>query len=173
MDQKSVLKRLAALGQSILEPGVKLTSIGIAAPGPLNTEGGRHHQGGNAARLVSCAHRPIPKPSIRRRSLTVVENDGNLGALAEYHLGAGRGADPVIYLTISTRGIGGVRDYQWRAFHRAQMIWRLSRATCGLRYEMAASAAWKNWRLAQRLAIGRFTLCAHAKHPRPCVIYRP
>jgi glucokinase len=37
---------------------------------------------------------------------TVVENDGNLAALAEWRLGAGRGTDDLIVLTLGT-GVGG------------------------------------------------------------------
>ena len=36
----------------------------------------------------------------------VVDNDANVGVLGEYHFGAGRGADPLFYMTLST-GIGG------------------------------------------------------------------
>jgi glucokinase len=36
----------------------------------------------------------------------VVDNDANVGALGEYHFGAGKGADPLFYMTLST-GIGG------------------------------------------------------------------
>jgi glucokinase len=36
----------------------------------------------------------------------VVDNDANVGALGEYHFGAGEGADPLFYMTLST-GIGG------------------------------------------------------------------
>ncbi len=37
---------------------------------------------------------------------TVVDNDANVGALGEYGYGAGRGRDPLFYMTLST-GIGG------------------------------------------------------------------
>lgn len=36
----------------------------------------------------------------------VMDNDANVGVLGEYHFGAGRGADPLFYMTLST-GIGG------------------------------------------------------------------
>jgi glucokinase len=36
----------------------------------------------------------------------VMDNDANVGALGEYHFGAGQGADPLFYMTLST-GIGG------------------------------------------------------------------
>lgn len=36
----------------------------------------------------------------------VVDNDANVGGLGEYYFGAGKGADPLLYMTLST-GIGG------------------------------------------------------------------
>ncbi|HEX6546257.1 MAG TPA: ROK family protein [Bryobacteraceae bacterium] len=36
----------------------------------------------------------------------IVDNDANVGALGEYRFGAGRGLDPLFYMTLST-GIGG------------------------------------------------------------------
>jgi glucokinase len=36
----------------------------------------------------------------------VMDNDANVGAMGEYHFGAGEGADPMFYMTLST-GIGG------------------------------------------------------------------
>jgi glucokinase len=36
----------------------------------------------------------------------IMDNDANVGALGEYHYGAGMGADPLFYMTLST-GIGG------------------------------------------------------------------
>lgn len=99
------LDRLIELGKSTLGPETNLAAIGIAAPGPLDTEKG----------VIISAHTlpgwsDVPLAETVSRAFdgvaTVVQNDGNLGALAEYHLGAGQGADPMIYLTIST-GLGG------------------------------------------------------------------
>ena len=100
-----VLNRLIALGESLLDERMQPTAIGIAAPGPLDTDKGiiiksRVLPGWSMVEIgprVSGAFDGAP---------TVVQNDANLGALAEYQLGAGKGCDPMIYLTIST-GIGG------------------------------------------------------------------
>lgn len=100
-----VLHRLAALGKSIADPESELASIGIAAPGPLDTAAGVIIKAETLpgwsdvpiAATISAAFKGIP---------VFVENDANLGALAEYHLGAGRGSETMLYLTIST-GIGG------------------------------------------------------------------
>ena len=99
------LRRLVELGRSVTDPGTTLSSIGIAAPSPLDAARGviiRAYilpgwSNVPLAQTISGAFGHVP---------TVVQNDGNLGALAEYHLGAGQGADPMIYLTIST-GLGG------------------------------------------------------------------
>ena len=100
-----VLGRLIELGRSIVTEDVEIVAIGIAAPGPLDTEAGVIIK---AETLPGWSKVPIAEAISRgfRGVPTFVENDANLGALAEYRLGAGRGADPLIYLTIST-GIGG------------------------------------------------------------------
>ena len=36
-----------------------------------------------------------------------MDNDANVGALGEYHSGAGMGADPLLYMTPLSTGIGG------------------------------------------------------------------
>lgn len=100
-----VLERLISLGRSLVHAEDELESIGIAAPGPLDTAAGVIIK---AETLPGWYMVPIAETLSRAfAGLPVfVENDANLGALAEYHLGAGQGADPLIYLTIST-GIGG------------------------------------------------------------------
>ena len=100
-----VLGRLIELGRSIVTDDAEIVSIGIAAPGPLDTEAGVIIK---AETLPGWSKVPIAEAVSRgfHGVPTFVENDATLGALAEYRLGAGRGADPLIYLTIST-GIGG------------------------------------------------------------------
>lgn len=44
--------------------------------------------------------------SERTNAPVVMDNDANVGALGELHFGAGKGADPLFYMTLST-GIGG------------------------------------------------------------------
>lgn len=48
----------------------------------------------------------------------VMDNDANVGALGEYHFGAGRGADPMFYMTLST-GIGGGIVWRGRVYRGA------------------------------------------------------
>ena len=111
-----VLDRLIALGKSLTDSVGDPAAIGIAAPGPLDTAAGLIIKAETlpgwsqvpVARTLSQAFADVP---------AFVENDANLGAIAEYHLGAGQGADPMIYLTIST-GIGGGAIINGRAFHR-------------------------------------------------------
>lgn len=79
-------------------------AIGISIGGPLD------HRSGI---VINFPHLPEWK-SIPLRDMVAthlnapaaLDNDANLGALAEYRWGAGKGCDPFIYLTIST-GIGG------------------------------------------------------------------
>jgi glucokinase len=80
-------------------------AIGISAPGPLDACAGVIH---HAESLLGWREIPLAKivGEAFSNTPTYLENDANLAALAEYHLGAARGADPAIYLTIST-GIGG------------------------------------------------------------------
>lgn len=100
-----VLARLIALGRSLLDSDTTVASIGVAAPGPLDTTAGVIIK---AETLPGWKNVPLAATLSRGfgGAATFVENDANLGALAEFQLGAGRGADPMLYLTIST-GIGG------------------------------------------------------------------
>jgi len=100
-----VLERLSALGKSLTDAKGEPAAIGIAAPGPLDTSAGliikaETLPGWSNVPLAASVSRSFAGASV------FIENDANLGAIAEYQLGAGQGADPMIYLTIST-GIGG------------------------------------------------------------------
>ena len=110
-----VLERLVNLGKSLIHAEDEVLSIGIAAPGPLDTAAGVIIK---AETLPGWSMAPIAERLSRAFAgrPAFIENDANLGALAEYHLGAGQGADPMIYLTIST-GIGGGAIINGELFH--------------------------------------------------------
>ena len=99
---QAFLPRMIALGRKIIAGEVH--AVGVSAPGPLDTRAGVIH---HAWTLPGWQNVPIGPWLSQAFGVPVrVENDANCGALAEYHAGAGRGCDPLIYLTIST-GIGG------------------------------------------------------------------
>ncbi len=81
-----------------------LTGVGVAAPGPLNPATGIVYATPN---LTGWDDFPLAERLSAALDLPVwVNNDANLAALGEAHCGAGRGFDPLIYLTVST-GVGG------------------------------------------------------------------
>lgn len=95
------------------QAGDKLTAIGIAAPGPLDRHKGRILNPPNLPwhnlSLTERLHRHFKVP-------VALENDANAAALAEATLGAGRGHDPVLYVTIST-GVGTGLISEGRIYH--------------------------------------------------------
>jgi glucokinase len=99
---QAVMMRMVALGRKVVAGDVR--AVGVSAPGPLDTRAGVIH---HAWTLPGWQNIPIGAwLSEAFGAPASVENDANCGALAEYHVGAGRSCDPMIYLTIST-GIGG------------------------------------------------------------------
>lgn len=100
-----VIRRILDTARLVIPKGELPEAIGIAAPGPLDPANG----------VIYHAHtlpgwKDVPLVNFLKlafdRAPAFMQNDGNLAALAEYHLGAGQGTDPMVYLTIST-GIGG------------------------------------------------------------------
>lgn len=82
----------------------KVDGIGIACPGPLDARTGVILSPPN---LPGWDRIPLKDRLEERFGVPVrVENDANAAAWGEYLLGAGRGADPLVYMTVST-GIGG------------------------------------------------------------------
>lgn len=100
-----VIQRIIRTAQAVIPAGKEPTAIGISAPGPLDAEKGIIH---HAKTLQGWDSVPLVKhiQSAFNGVQTVMNNDANLAALAEYQFGAGRDCSPMIYLTIST-GIGG------------------------------------------------------------------
>jgi len=102
---QQVIDRIIELARSVIPEGCSISAIGICASGPQAYTGLILH----ANSLPPHWHNtPFAAPISRALGgvTAYMENDANLAALAEYHFGAARGADPAIYLTIST-GIGG------------------------------------------------------------------
>lgn len=100
--QETVIGRIIETGRSVVAGHID--AIGISAPGPLDAEAGIIYHAWTLP-----GWKDVPLKTLLADAFDApafMQNDANLGALAEYHFGAGRGCDPMIYLTIST-GIGG------------------------------------------------------------------
>ncbi len=99
--------RLAVLG--------RLATVGVGTPGPLDAAAGIVIHAPNQR------WRDVPLARMLADALGVpvaIDDDANLGALGEAILGAGRGADPVAYVTVST-GIGAGIVVDGRIVHGA------------------------------------------------------
>ena len=110
---EGVLPVIIEKGRTLLG-GEPPNAVGISIGGPLD-----HEQG----RVLNFPHLPgwknLPLASLLSEAFGVpalLDNDANLGALAEYRWGRGEGADPFVYLTIST-GIGGGIILGGKLFH--------------------------------------------------------
>jgi glucokinase len=85
------------------EPG-DVDAIGVSLPGPLDPERGVLLDPPN---LPGWHDLPVRDLLADAFSVPVfIENDANAAALAEWHFGAARGYEHVVYLTMST-GVGG------------------------------------------------------------------
>ena len=90
-----------------------IVKIGLGTPGPLDLKNGRIIENSN----LSWSDVPIVKILEKITGIPVVlENDANAAGLGEKYFGAGRGADNVVYITIST-GIGGGVIIDNKIFH--------------------------------------------------------
>jgi glucokinase len=102
--QARLIERLIALGRRVIPDGRTPDAVGIAAPGPAdNARGVIYHS------YALPGWENVPLGDMLRDAFgapVYMENDGSMGALAEGLAGAGRDANPMIYMTIST-GIGG------------------------------------------------------------------
>lgn len=101
------LARMAADARALAaEAGIdwsRVASAGVSLPGPLDRAKDRVMHPPN---LPGWGVVPVRETLEANLGCPVrVENDANAAALAEWHFGAGRGCDDLVYLTMST-GIG-------------------------------------------------------------------
>ncbi len=99
-----VEQALDELGRMVEEAGARVAAVGVGCGGPLSRRRGL---------VLSPANLPgwdeFPIVDLVRERLDVpvlLDNDANAAELAEHEYGAGRGAENMVYMTIST-GIGG------------------------------------------------------------------
>jgi glucokinase len=99
--QEELLAALDAAVESLLDDSV--AALGFGLPSTIDQRTGR---------AVSSVHIPLTDLDFRDRMAerfglpVALDNDGNVAAIAEWRLGAGRGASHVVLLTLGT-GIGG------------------------------------------------------------------
>ena len=99
--QDELLAELDAVVEELL--GDDVAALGFGVPSTVDQRSGR---------VVSSVHVPLAELAFRERmserfALPVgIDNDGNAAAIAEWKVGAGRGARHLVMLTLGT-GIGG------------------------------------------------------------------
>lgn len=115
--EDAVFQNTVELACRILEDsgitGDGIAGIGVAAPGPLD------YKTGLIIDVPMMGWKNFPLGQRLREKFGVpvyVENDGNLGALAEANVGVAKGESVVLYQTIST-GCGGGIAIDGKIFH--------------------------------------------------------
>ncbi len=97
---RAVLEEAASM--DISRPSI--SGVGVGCPGPLNTREGIVYFAPN---LSGWTNVPLVRILRDRIQLPIfLENDANAAALGEWWMGAGRGVDDLVLLTLGT-GIGG------------------------------------------------------------------
>jgi predicted NBD/HSP70 family sugar kinase len=117
--QASVALDLAAelVEQTLAEAGVdrsRVVATGMGLPGPIDTDTGTV---GQSVVLPSWAGREAGRELEQRIGIEVrLDNDANLGALAEVFFGAGRDLENVVYVKVSS-GIGAGLVLDGKIYH--------------------------------------------------------
>ncbi|PSJ56807.1 ROK family protein [Kumtagia ephedrae] len=97
-----------------MRPDAEVAGIGLGAPGPLDPKAGIVI---GPPTLAGWHEVPLMDILISRFGLPVrLENDANAAALGELRFGAGRGAESLVFVTVST-GIGGGVIAEGRLYH--------------------------------------------------------
>lgn len=101
---EDLVRRIAEQSRVLMkECGVDAVEFaGVACPGPLDVKNGRIEN------ISTMGFVDVPIKQMLEDALGVavyLENDANCAALAEYANGVAKGADPLVYVTVST-GVG-------------------------------------------------------------------
>ena len=114
---EAVLDAIAAQVSALQEAHADAKLIGVGVPGPLNADRTRVKFAPN---IYGFTDVPLVDGLRERLSQRIVlENDAKAAALAEAHLGAARGTESSVYVTVST-GIGAglvMNGKIWRGRH--------------------------------------------------------
>ncbi|MBZ9750528.1 ROK family protein [Deinococcus sp. HMF7620] len=114
---KAVLDAIAGEVRRLQERHPEARLIGVGIPGPLNADRTRVKFAPNIYGFTDVPLVDGLRDRLGQRA--VLENDAKAAALAEAHLGAARGAESSIYVTVST-GIGSgivLNGRIWRGRH--------------------------------------------------------
>src|SRR5512142_300161 len=96
-----LIEQVVGLAQT---PWTQITGIGIGCTGPVDSVTGQVH---NPFTLPTWDNLPLVERVVKRFGKpTYLLGDGHAAGLGEYWMGAGRGAQHLIYITVGT-GIGG------------------------------------------------------------------
>ena len=115
-DPEESVAKVAGFAGELKEKFGPVEKIGVAVPGLIRRETSRVAY---SARIPSHEGIDIASKIQTATGLkTVLENDANAAAFAEYKLGAGRGSKHMFYATIGT-GVGGAFIIDGRVWHGA------------------------------------------------------
>ena len=114
---EKVTERIAAQVDSLkrdLPGGATITGVGIGTPGPVDHVSGELH---TLVNLPGISNTPFRRILQEKLGLPVkLDHDAKVAALGEFHFGAGRGRDSMIYIVIGT-GVGAAIIYEGRLIY--------------------------------------------------------
>lgn len=102
---KAVIEAMAQATRAAIDAaGAEIKAIGLGAPGPLDFRRGLIKFTPNIANFTNFPIQSLLQQATGYR--VFMENDANAAALAEHLLGAAKGAESTLFMTVST-GVGG------------------------------------------------------------------
>ena len=115
----SVVERMAAAVDELaayLPDGQQLTGLGLCSPGPVDHNTGMLLDPPN---LQGLHHTPLRDLLAARLGLPIViEHDAKAAALGDFHFGAGKGAQDMVFVVVGT-GVGAALIIDGRLFRGA------------------------------------------------------